>query len=76
MPTRQAKDIPEISQLSVPEKILFLEDLWDSIASNDLEIPMPESHKEELGKRLEKHLHSPGELLSLGELQARIERRK
>ncbi len=72
----KAKNIPEISQLSVPEKILFLEDLWDSIASHDSEVPMPESHKKELDKRLEKHLHSPGELLSIEELQARIERRK
>jgi putative addiction module component (TIGR02574 family) len=68
-------DIPEISHLSTPEKILLLEDLWESIASQESEVPVPESHKEELDKRLERHVHSPGKLLSLKQLQARIERR-
>tara|TARA_B100000315_G_scaffold242577_1_gene264928 strand:+ start:537 stop:758 length:222 start_codon:yes stop_codon:yes gene_type:complete len=72
----RAKDIPEISHLSVPEKILFIEDLWDSIVSKDSEVPIPESHKEELDKRFEKHSKSPGELLSLKELQARVESRR
>jgi putative addiction module component (TIGR02574 family) len=68
-------DVPEILRLSVPEKILFVEDLWDSISSVDSDIPVPESHKNELDHRLEKH-YSPGELLSIKELQARIEKRK
>ena len=68
-------DIPEISHLSTPEKILLLEDLWESIASQESEVPVPESHKQELDKRLERHVHSPGKLLSLKQLQARIERR-
>ncbi|HDY89300.1 MAG TPA: addiction module protein [bacterium] len=72
----RAIDIPEISQLSTPEKILLLEDLWESIASDDSEVPVPESHKEELDRRLERHNNSPGELLSLEQLQALIERRK
>jgi len=72
----RAIDIPEISQLSTPEKILLVEDLWDSIASDDSHIPVPESHKAELDRRLEQHINSPGELLSLEELQVRIETRK
>ncbi|MGA3118428.1 MAG: addiction module protein [Syntrophobacteraceae bacterium] len=28
-------DIPEIARLSTPEKILLLEDLWDSIATDE-----------------------------------------
>ncbi|MBS1257293.1 MAG: hypothetical protein MAG551_00335 [Candidatus Scalindua arabica] len=68
-------DVPEILRLSVPEKILFVEDLWDSISSIDSDIPVPESHKNELDHRLEKH-YSPGELLSIEELQARIEKKK
>ena len=72
----RAIDIPEISQLSTPEKILFLEDLWESIASHNSEVLVPESHKEELDRRFERHISSPGKLLSLEQLQARIERRK
>ncbi len=68
-------DVPELLRLSVPEKILFVEDLWDSISSIDSEIPVPESHKNELDHRLKKD-YSPGELLSIKELQARIQKRK
>ena len=69
-------DIPEISNLSVPEKILFIEDLWDSIVSIDSEVPIPESHKDELDKRFERHSKAPGELLSLKELRVRVQSRK
>ena len=72
----RAVDIPEISQLSTPEKILLLEELWDSITSHDSDMPIPESHQAELDIRLENHIDSPGALLSLEELQERIERKK
>jgi putative addiction module component (TIGR02574 family) len=69
-------DIPAISKLSIPEKILFLEELWDTIVARDAEIPVPESHKAELDKRLKRHHSSQGKLLTLEELQARIVSRK
>ncbi len=65
-------EVPELSNLSIPEKILFLEDLWDSIALNEAEIAMPESHKIELERRYKNYLDAPGELLTLEELQAKI----
>lgn len=69
-------DIPEIARLSTPEKILLVEDLWDSIASDESSVPVPQSHMEELDRRLKSHESDPGKLLSLDELQGRIERRK
>lgn len=72
----KAVEVPEISNLSTPEKILFLEDLWDSISLNEEDIAIPESHKAELDRRLKKYLASPGELLTMEELQARINKRK
>jgi len=72
----KAIEVPEISNLSTPEKILFLEDLWDSISLNEEEIVVPESHKAELDRRLKKYLTSPGELLTLEELQAGINKSK
>ncbi|MHC1726332.1 MAG: addiction module protein [Syntrophobacteraceae bacterium] len=45
-------DIPEIERLSTPEKILLVEDLWDSIASDESRVPIPQSHTEELDRRL------------------------
>ena len=69
-------EIPEIKNLSLPEKILFVEDLWDSIAADEDSIPIPESHKSELDKRLKRYKSDPGTLLSLSELQERINKRK
>lgn len=68
-------DIPQIAAMSIPEKIIFLEDLWDNIAANDQAVPVPESHIRELDKRLAQHGSNPGSLLSLQELQQKIARR-
>ena len=72
----QVSDIPEIIKLSTPEKILLIEDLWDSIASDESAVPVPQSHMEELDRRLKKYESAPGTLLSLEELRKRVERRK
>ncbi len=72
----RVNDIPRIEELSVAEKILLVEDLWDSIVAAKESVPIPASHMEELGRRLEKANSDPGRLLSLEELKQRIEKRK
>lgn len=72
----RASDFPEINRLTPPEKILLVEDLWDSIVSDESVVPVPQSHVEELDSRLKRYESAPGSLLSLDELRARIERRK
>ncbi len=72
----KVEDVSEVSQLSIPEKIVFVEDLWDSILPVDSKIPIPDSHKNELDKRFENHLRSPEDLLSLNGLKAQIEKKK
>ena len=69
-------DIPEITKLSTPEKILLVEDLWDNIASDESVVPVPQSHMDELDRRLKRYELGPGNLLSLEELRTRIENRK
>jgi len=69
-------DLPEIARLSTSEKILLVEELWDSIAADEASVPVPQSHKDELDRRLESHRSHPGSLLSLEDLQSRIEKRK
>ncbi|MBI4530346.1 MAG: addiction module protein [Candidatus Latescibacteria bacterium] len=69
-------DIPEIAQLSTPEKILLVEDLWDIIASDESSMPVPQSHMEALDRRLKSYESHPGDLLLLEELRVRIESRK
>jgi len=72
----RVKDLSEISKLSTPEKILLVEDLWDSISSDESSISVPESHKAELDARLTRHVSAPGALLSLDDLRVRVETRK
>jgi len=43
--------IKEIDNLSLSEKLILVEDIWDSIARNNAELPLPEWQKTELDKR-------------------------
>jgi putative addiction module component (TIGR02574 family) len=72
----RVRDIHEITKLSTPEKILLVEDLWDSIASDESNVPVPQSHIGELDTRLKRYESTPGKLLSLDDLRTRIEKRK
>ena len=51
----RASDIHEITQLSMPEKILLVEDLWDSIDADESAVPVPQIHMEELDRRLKRY---------------------
>jgi len=71
----RVNDIHEITKLSTPEKILLAEDLWDSIASDESAVPVPQSHLEELDRRLKRYGSPPGTLLSLEGLRTKIEKK-
>lgn len=50
----------DISELSVSERIQLAEDLWDSIlAEGNTDVPLRESQKQELDRRLELHRQNP-----------------
>jgi putative addiction module component (TIGR02574 family) len=72
----RVNDIPELTKLNIPEKILLIEDLWDSIATEETTVPIPRNHVMELDRRYEKYTAASGGLLSLEELWSRIDSRK
>jgi putative addiction module component (TIGR02574 family) len=43
----------EVSRLGLAEKLLLVEDLWDSIALSNSELPLSDWQKKELDKRYE-----------------------
>ncbi len=43
--------IKEINKLGLSEKLILVEDIWDSIAMSNSMLPLPEWQKEELVKR-------------------------
>jgi len=48
---RPEEIIHEINGLNISEKLHLVEDIWDSIAEGNAELPMPEWQKHELEKR-------------------------
>jgi putative addiction module component (TIGR02574 family) len=48
----------EIKKLNLAEKLLLVEDIWDSIAQGNSELPMPEWQKRELDKRYKEYKDS------------------
>ncbi len=72
----RVQDIPEIEKLSISEKILLVEDLWENIALNNSRILIPKSHVDELEKRNKKYQAAPDNLLTLDQLQSKIKTRK
>ena len=51
--------VAEILELSVAEKIQIVEDIWDSIIRNPDDLPLSETEKRELDRRLESYEQNP-----------------
>jgi putative addiction module component (TIGR02574 family) len=45
----------EINKLNLAEKLLLIEEVWDSIAQGNSELPMSEWQKRELDKRFKNY---------------------
>lgn len=65
-------NFPDIIKLPTKDKILLVEKLWDSIRSEIISDPIPETHKQELDQR-QKTLKE-NNLLSLEDLKNRIKK--
>ena len=56
-------EIDNVMKLPVEQRILLVEDVWDSIRPQSSRIPVPESHKQELDRRFEKYRNDSSILL-------------
>lgn len=45
----------EVSKMELSEKLLLVEDIWDSIATGNSELPISMWHKRELDKRYKEY---------------------
>jgi putative addiction module component (TIGR02574 family) len=52
---------PGFSKLSKAEQVRYLQALWDRIAENPNEIPVPETHLEVAEQRLAEYRRNPDE---------------
>ena len=64
--------LAEIAQLSVTERIQLAEDIWDTIASASDGLPLPETQRAELDRRLQAYRDNPQPGASWQEVQERL----
>lgn len=64
--------IIEIKRLSVAQKLLIAQDIWDSIAMESGNIPMPAWQKDELKKRYSQYRNGKFELHDWRDVHARL----
>jgi putative addiction module component (TIGR02574 family) len=64
-------DIPEISRLSVTEKLLLVEALWDDLR-DDTDLPMPDWHRKALDESAADYCENPREGSPWADVKARL----
>lgn len=69
-------NISMILDLSLPDRLEIVQDLWDSIEQEADAAPIPEFHLEEIRRRLEDHRREPTAGSSWQEVERRIRARK
>jgi putative addiction module component (TIGR02574 family) len=69
-------EMTHIMEMPVEQKILLLEDVWDSILSDSNRVPVPKSHRKELDRRLKKYEHNASALLNDQQLRDAVDTRK
>ena len=60
----------KIKELSVPEKILLVEEIWDDIARENEGFELTQSQKDELERRLQSYPSSPSQVRTWEEIRA------
>lgn len=63
-------DFPEIAALSSAEKLQLIGELWDDVASNPKDVPVPEWIKDELDRRKAAHEKDPSSARTWDEVKA------
>ena len=66
------KILKDILNLSVSERILMVEAIWDSIPENETELVLSDESRQILDDRLENHMINPTEGSSWDEVKSRI----
>ena len=66
----------DILNLSVPERIQLVEDIWDSIAEVPEEVSISDEFRAELDRRLDAYHRNPDEGSPWGMVRERIRGRK
>jgi len=63
-----------IDQLSLAERIFLVEEIWDSIAAEAEALDVPQSHKDELDRRLAAYRTDPHAGSSWQDIKTRLQK--
>jgi len=69
-----AATLSEIKTLSVEDRILLVQAIWDSIAAEQVYPDLTEAQKHELDRRIESHNNDPDNVLTWEEMKASVRR--
>ncbi len=64
-----------INELSVAERILLVQRIWDSIAEEEDAVPLTDAQRAELDRRLDAYANNPGGSMSWEEVVAELRSR-
>jgi putative addiction module component (TIGR02574 family) len=67
-------NVAELKTLPVAERLQLVEALWDSIAAENQNIPLPASQRNELRRRRAAYLKNPSGGVTWPELKAKIQK--
>jgi putative addiction module component (TIGR02574 family) len=67
------RDFP-FHELSVEERLLLVEDIWDSIAADTGALELTEAQREELDRRLAAYDANPNDTITWEEVKQRIDK--
>jgi len=62
-------------ELSIEERLLLVEDIWDSIIADEQSVPVTEAQREEIRRRLAEHQANPDKAVSWEEAKAKLRSR-
>ncbi|MBA7576311.1 hypothetical protein ES708_18150 [subsurface metagenome] len=67
--------LKEIAKLTSDEKLQIAEEIWDDLNEHYKDIPLTETQKKELNRRLDEYEKDPDNVLTWEEVKASIRRR-
>jgi putative addiction module component (TIGR02574 family) len=70
MPAMQSELTEQAKKLSIPDRILLVEEIWDTIAEENQAFELTDAQKQELDRRLESVRTNPGQGRTWEEIKA------
>ena len=72
----QPINIDDIKALTIPERIILVDEIWDSIAADTEAMPLTPEQRDEIDRRIDEWEASPKVGSSWEEVKARIQGRR